>query len=74
MYIIYNNINNIIAKQKHAINMLKGTWFLFTLLVVILASSMIFGSFGAIEGYKSVEGNRNRARTPACSGPSCHSA
>ena len=62
------------TKQKHAINMLKGTWFLFTLLVVILASSMIFGSFGAIEGYKSLEGNRNRDRKPTCSGPSCLSA
>jgi hypothetical protein len=31
--------------------MLKGTWFLFVLLIVILASSMVFGSWGALEGY-----------------------
>jgi hypothetical protein len=54
--------------------MLKGTWFLFTLLVVILASSMIFGSYGAIEGYKAMEGNRNKNTKPACSGPECRGA
>jgi hypothetical protein len=52
--------------------MLKGTWFLFTLLVVILASSMIFGSYGAIEGYKAMEQKKNMPA--ACSGPSCHTA
>jgi hypothetical protein len=52
--------------------MLKGTWFLFILLVVILASSMIFGSYGAIEGYKAME--EQKKNKPACSGPSCHTA
>ena len=49
--------------------MLKGTWFLFVLLIVILASSMVFGSWGALEGYA------NAAPTvPAktkCKGPAC---
>jgi len=52
--------------------MLKGTWFLFVLLIVILASSMVFGSWGALEGYA------NSQHTPAsdgkekkCKGPAC---
>lgn len=47
--------------------MLKGTWFLFVLLVVILASSMIFGSWGALEGYENSKPESNRK----CKGAAC---
>jgi hypothetical protein len=45
--------------------MLKGTLFLLILLIVILASSMIFGGYGALEG---AVGTREKAK---CSGPNC---
>lgn len=45
--------------------MLKGTWFLFILLIVILASSMVFGSWGALEGYATDASNKQ------CKGPEC---
>lgn len=50
--------------------MLKGTWFLFGLLVVILASSMIFGSYGAIEGYTpaAVDSGKKKCSGATCSG------
>ena len=56
--------------------MLKGTWFLFVLLIVILASSMIFGSYGALEGYANANANANSNPVPGkrpakCSGSSC---
>lgn len=50
--------------------MLKGTWFLFVLLVVILASSMIFGSYGALEGYAN-SNSKEDVKKRTCSGPSC---
>ncbi len=51
--------------------MLKGTWFLFGLLVVILASSMIFGSYGAIEGYSPArvdDSSKKKCTGATCSG------
>jgi len=52
--------------------MLKGTWFLFVLLIVILASSMIFGSYGALEGYaNSKPTGANAKKHTKCSGSSC---
>lgn len=54
--------------------MLKGTWFLFVLLIVILASSMIFGSYGALEGYaNSKPTGANAKKHTKCSGSSCSS-
>ena len=50
--------------------MLKGTWFLFALLVIILASSMIFGSYGAIEGYSPA--NIDNSAKKKCSGATCY--
>lgn len=50
--------------------MLKGTWFLFVLLVVILASSMIFGSWGALEGYQNSEMSQPGSNSK-CKGASC---
>ena len=47
--------------------MLKGTWFLFVLLIVILASSMVFGSWGALEGYA----NAAPAKKENCNGEAC---
>lgn len=52
--------------------MLKGTWFLFVLLIVILASSMIFGSYGALEGYANSKSKEKDVNTRTCSGPSCN--
>ncbi len=49
--------------------MLKGTWFLFVLLIVILASSMIFGSWGALEGYANSQ--PTDASKKQCKGPEC---
>ena len=49
--------------------MLKGTWFLFVLLVVILASSMVFGSWGALEGMKSEMSQPSS--NSKCKGASC---
>ena len=48
--------------------MLKGTWFLFVLLIVILASSMVFGSWGALEGYANSQPASNEKK---CNGPTC---
>ena len=48
--------------------MLKGTLFLLILLIVILASSMVFGGYGALEG---AVGNREREHKPSCTGPHC---
>lgn len=50
--------------------MLKGTWFLFVLLIVILASSMVFGSWGALEGYANSQPT-NLASKEKCKGPAC---
>lgn len=47
--------------------MLKGTWFLFVLLIVILASSMVFGSWGALEGY-AAPAKKENCKGQACSG------
>ncbi len=48
--------------------MLKGTWFLFILLIVILASSMVFGSWGALEGYANSHPSKEKCNGPTCSG------
>lgn len=48
--------------------MLKGTWFLFVLLIVILASSMVFGSWGALEGYAN---SQSATKEKKCTGPAC---
>jgi hypothetical protein len=47
--------------------MQRGTLFLLLLLIVVLASSMVFGSYGEIEG---AIGRMNRGAKP-CSGPQC---
>jgi hypothetical protein len=47
--------------------MLKGTLFLLILLILILASSMIFGGYGALEG---AVGKRGEHKTK-CTGPDC---
>ena len=47
--------------------MQKGTLFLLILLIAILASSMVFGSYGEIEG---AVGKRTRGGKP-CNGPNC---
>jgi len=52
--------------------MLKGTWFLFILLIVVLASSMIFGSYGALEGYANANSESSSVKKQKCSGPSCN--
>ena len=49
--------------------MLKGTWFLFVLLIVILASSMVFGSWGALEGYANSQPANPASKK--CKGPAC---
>ncbi len=46
--------------------MLKGTLFLMILLIVILASSMIFGGYGALEG--AVGKREHKAK---CTGSEC---
>ena len=46
--------------------MLKGTWFLFVLLIVILASSMVFGSWGALEGYANAAPAKAKCQGSAC--------
>lgn len=51
--------------------MLKGTWFLFVLLIVILASSMVFGSWGALEGYANSQPPASKEKK--CTGPTCAS-
>lgn len=50
--------------------MLKGTWFLFVLLIVILASSMVFGSWGALEGYANSNA-KEATSTAKCKGSAC---
>jgi hypothetical protein len=45
--------------------MLKGTLFLLILLIVILASSMIFGGYGALEGAVGKREDKH------CTGPHC---
>jgi hypothetical protein len=48
--------------------MQKGTLFLLVLLIVVLASSMVFGSYGEIEG---AVGKITRDAKPHCNGPNC---
>lgn len=50
--------------------MLKGTWFLFVLLIVILASSMVFGSWGALEGYANSQPTNVDSKAK-CKGSAC---
>jgi hypothetical protein len=47
--------------------MQKGTLFLLVLLIVVLASSMVFGSYGAIEGAVG-----KRTPKPSCNGSNCN--
>lgn len=47
--------------------MQKGTLFLLVLLIVVLASSMVFGSYGEIEG---AVGKRAHGAKP-CNGTNC---
>lgn len=49
----------------------KGTLFLLVLLIVILASSMVFGNFGALEG--AIGHRNNKPRSPPCTGENCRS-
>jgi hypothetical protein len=52
----------------------KGTLFLLVLLIVILASSMVFGNFGALEGAIGHRvGHNNNPHLPPCTGENCRS-